>query len=75
MKLSPDFIGLDSCVVGSGASVSLWGDVWNFGLLKLEFPQFFFFCKKPKHLGGCISFLGVSKITSTCHSLWKLLSS
>lgn len=38
MKLSSDFIGLDSCVVGSGASVSLWGDVWNFGLLKLEFP-------------------------------------
>ena len=45
MKLSQDFIGLASCVVGSGASVSLWGDVWNFGLLKLEFPQLFSFAR------------------------------
>lgn len=39
MKLSDDFRGLASCTIGSGNTVGFWDDVWDFGLLKMEYPQ------------------------------------
>lgn len=50
MRLSLDFLGMASCVVGFGASVSLREDMLNFGLLKLEFPQFYYFARDQKLL-------------------------
>lgn len=48
MSFSMEFRGLASCSFGDGVTVSFWDDVWNLGLLKLEFPQLFPFAKDPK---------------------------
>jgi hypothetical protein len=48
MSLSMDFRGLASCSFGDGTSVSFWEDIWDMGLLKLEFPQLFSFAKDTK---------------------------
>jgi hypothetical protein len=49
MSLSVDFRGLVSCSFGDGTSVSFWEDIWDMGLLKLEFPQLFSFAKDTKN--------------------------
>jgi hypothetical protein len=38
MSLSLDFRGFASCVVQMGNSVCFWEDIWNFGMLKFEYP-------------------------------------
>lgn len=48
MSLSVDFRGLASCSFGDGTSVSFWEDIWDMGLLKLEFPHLYSFAKDTK---------------------------
>lgn len=73
-KLLPDFKRLSSCKASSGEIIKLWFDPWVNRPLAQLFPELFSFKKVKKLLWRTWFSLKIFQITSTPHSLLKLLN-
>lgn len=72
MSLSLDFRGFASCVVQMGNSVCFWEDIWNFGMLKFQYPQLFSFARD--HRISVVTFL-VRSVAENIHFPLSIIAS